>query len=52
MGLDKSPGAEEIEKIIMGDYELFLLRIFFLTLSYLSLFQRGISGFFGRRRSS
>ena len=32
MGLDKSLGAEEIEKIIMGDYELISLKNFFLDL--------------------
>lgn len=32
MGLDKSPGPEEIEKIIMGEYELISLKNFFLDL--------------------
>lgn len=32
MGLDKNYGAEEIEKIIMGDYELISLKNFFLDL--------------------
>lgn len=32
MGLDKNHGAEEIKKIIMGDYELISLESFFLDL--------------------